>query len=121
MVRRVCRYQRPARAVASIVAAVGLVVGAAEARAAVRICGAIVVAEGADKSEAGARRKALDGWREGASRLGTGYEAWRVATDRALVCRPAEGLVVCRASARPCTIKQVVPKGLSNPRGGIDT
>jgi len=108
-----------ARTVSLVLAAV-LVLGAAQARAAVRVCGSVVVAEGVDGSEAVARRKALDGWREGALRLGTIYEAWRIATDRALSCRPVEGLIVCRASARPCTIEQVAPKGRPKPRSGIE-
>lgn len=84
--------------------------------AAVRECRDPTYAEAVGRNEAEAKRKALEGWRLAALKHGDRFSGWTVAADKQLVCAPAEGLTVCRAAARPCTIEQAPPKDTFKPR-----
>jgi hypothetical protein len=100
---------------------VGGVLAAApsETAAAVRYCRAPIATEGEHaKSEAAARRLALDRWAAEARRLGEAYASWRLATPRDIACQGrAGGGHVCRAVASPCAIAQN-PDRL--PAGGVE-
>lgn len=80
---------------------------ASSSTAAVRICGQPVVAAASAATEREAKKAALAQWKAAASVLGPGYEAWRLASEKVLHCKPgAAGAIDCVAKGRPCTIEQ---------------
>ncbi len=77
------------------------------ANAAVRMCGEPITATATADTEMKAKKSALDAWKAGAAKLGTGYDGWRLALDKILACKPGSGSTIsCIASAKPCTIEQ---------------
>jgi len=98
----------PALSTAAIAVAAALV-AVSDASAAVRRCGAVLssdVVTAAD--ELSAKKQALDQWSLKAKRLGSGFDAWRLAIDKALKCFPARSGkgFDCMAVGAPCTIQQ---------------
>lgn len=89
-----------------------------EASAAVRACHQPVAAEAFGPNEREARKRALSVWKEKAGQFGPRFDGWRIATDRQINCATVQGLVFCRATARPCTIEQV-PKKTVPKRGPL--
>ena len=83
-----------------------------DAVAAVRLCSVTIESSAhAADTELEAKKLALADWTRRVAHLGPGFASWRIAADKKLECKLAEtSRMVCRASARPCTISQVVPR-----------
>lgn len=92
----------------------GLMTGAVLATgadAAVRICESQILVTGNGATEKEARKQALDLWKAAAAKLGEGYTGWRLAADKVLACKKAEGGgFSCVARGAPCTIDQAPDK-----------
>ena len=80
-----------------------------EARAAMAVCEKPHAGDAVeDKSELAAKKRALESWVAGVSRLGEQYARWGIAWNRQLDCvRKDSGLFRCKAVGHPCTIRQV--------------
>jgi hypothetical protein len=77
------------------------------AHAAVRECRDIISSEIASApTEIDAKMKALEQWQVQALKLGTGFDAWRLAYDKSLQCYPKGSSFECVAIGRPCMINQ---------------
>ncbi len=78
------------------------------ATAAVRVCQPIVSSDIAiAPDELGAKKKALDQWREKALKAGPGYDIWRLAAQKSLKCfKKGDGTYECVAFGAPCLIQQ---------------
>ncbi len=76
--------------------------------AAVRVCQLVVSSEIAiAPDELGAKKKALDQWREKALKAGPGYDVWRLAAQKSLKCfKKDDGTHECVAFGAPCLIRQ---------------
>lgn len=80
---------------------------APDARAAVRKCAGAITSDIATAStEFEAKKKAMDQWRAGASKLGEGFDSWRLAAGKTLKCFPVAGGFDCIAHGAPCIIDQ---------------
>lgn len=79
-----------------------------QAQGAVRKCLPAVRAEGTDAaSEAGARRKAIEGWLAAAAAQGNEFTRFALSAERKIDCRRIEaGPYVCSVSAMPCAVLQ---------------
>ena len=96
---------------------------ASAAPAAVRVCQPVVssdIAIAAD--ELGAKKKALDQWREKALKAGPGYDVWRLAAEKSLKCfKNDDGTYECVAFGAPCLIQQNPnQKPVGKDRKGLD-
>jgi hypothetical protein len=78
------------------------------AMAAVRTCQPIVSSDIAVATdELSAKKKALDQWRDKASKAGPGYDVWRLAAQKSLKCfKKDEATFECVAFGAPCLIQQ---------------
>ena len=106
-------------AVPALVAVAGLAASAMPVSSAVRHCAPRLEAQADDvRSEAAARRRALELWIGAARQLGEPFTRWQLATGRSLECVRIAGGFRCRAGGAPCAISQVPgepPKGLPTP------
>lgn len=96
------------RDLAIAIIALGPLVGAAPAVAAVRLCQSPVTSGVfAGQDETAARKLALDDWKAKASGFGDGFASWRLAAGKVLECVPGKnGGFECMAHGAPCTIEQ---------------
>jgi hypothetical protein len=85
-----------------------LLISPSSAWAAIRVCQPIVSSNIAvAPDELGAKKKALDQWREKALKSGPGYDVWRLAAEKSLKCfKKADGTHECVAFGAPCLIQQ---------------
>jgi hypothetical protein len=75
--------------------------------AAVRTCGERLQSEVVTaSSELEGKKLALAQWRAQAAKLGSGYDGWHVAVEKALKCFPKGAQFECMAVATPCVIQQ---------------
>lgn len=75
--------------------------------AAIRVCHDVVASDiASDLDELTAKKKALDQWRAKAAAFGEGFDAWRVAANKALQCFQKDGHFECVALGAPCLIQQ---------------
>ena len=91
-----------------------------EAYAAVNVCKDMHTSQAVeDKSEAMAKKRALENWVAHASRYGEQFTRWGNAWERHFDCARADtGLFRCVAVARPCAVHHVPPDGLTPLRRG---
>jgi len=99
-----------ARAVAVVTVAIAVSLSSAEASG--RLCLGTIVTNAAGDTEEQAKRVALEAWRNKAAELGTDFQAWRLSIERSLNCSSREGGFVCRASARPCVLRDAGSRGM---------
>jgi hypothetical protein len=78
----------------------------------------MIVTSAAGDSEEQAKRLALEAWRNKAGELGTEFQAWRLSIERSLDCSSRAGGFVCRASARPCVLRDAGPQGMPKQSAG---
>ncbi len=95
--------------------------GAISAQAAVRTCAERVQSDVVTAlTELEGKKLALAQWRERAAKLGTGYDGWHVAAEKALKCFPKDGGFECMAVGLPCVIQQNPNQRPSGPdRKGV--
>ena len=84
--------------------------------AAVRKCTEIISSDIAfAPTELEAKKKAMEQWHAKVAKLGTGFGAWRISTDRQLKCFPKDGGFECIAFAAPCIVDQTPKTPINQP------
>lgn len=91
----------------ALLAALGALLFATHAPAAVLVCGGLVEGDGrAHALELDARKAALESWH---AKVGADF-TWRLATNKAITClKGGTGAFVCKAAGHPCRLHQVPP------------